>query len=70
MAAESKRLTTVAEYLLMAPERQGYVFYMEAEWPGSQLNSVKCPYDRRTREGKAWMRGTFKAVLEAQDSEE
>jgi len=32
--------------------------------------NVKCPYDRRTREGKAWMRGTFKAVLEAQDSEE
>jgi len=64
------KLTTVREYEAMTPEQQGYVFYMEAEWPGSPLKKIGCPHDRRTKEGKAWQRGANRACLDAQDSEE
>jgi len=65
------KLTTLEKFKTLSPWRQGYVIYMEAEQPGSELKTHQsCPYDAWTKERAAWEDGQAQAVQHAQDSEE
>lgn len=68
---EDKRLTTLAEYLGLTPKSQGYIAYMEADWPGSELaDHQENPYPLGSMEAIMWNDGQRIACQEAQDSEE
>ncbi len=63
-------LTTLQEYNQMPPESQGYVVYMEAEHPGSELKGQMNSYGHGTQAWNEWNAGNRAAMLEAQDGEE
>ena len=66
-----RQLTTFEEYCRMSPKQQGYVAYMEAAWPGSELKGHDDnPYSAGSKESAEWKHGQALAVQEAQDSEE
>jgi hypothetical protein len=66
-----KKLKTLAEYRALKPFEQGYVAYMEAEWPGSELKGHDTnPHLHGTSEWKDWQAGQALGVQHAQDSEE
>jgi hypothetical protein len=50
--------------------RQGYVFYIQAEWPTSELKGVQNPYENGTPASEKFCRGEYCAMLDAQDGEE
>lgn len=62
-------LLTREEFDKLSPRAQGWVSYMEAEWPGSGLPRV-CIYPEGSKDAADWADGAFAAVLNAQDSEE
>lgn len=64
------KLVTLAEWRKLQPREQGYVLYMQANWPGSELAGQTCPYRAGSPEHEQWRRGEHAAVLVAQDSEE
>lgn len=70
MKGGQARLTTFAEYVQLHPREQGFVVYMEAEIPGSELKNQRCPYVEGTWECEAWKQGEAFGVQVAQDSEE
>jgi hypothetical protein len=51
----------------LAPFRQGYVFYMQVEWPTSELKGVQNVYAKNTPAWEEFCRGAYCAMLEAQD---
>jgi hypothetical protein len=65
-----KKLHTLAEWNEMTPRSQGYVLYMESEWPGSELKGIKNPYAKGSMEDIMFRDGETRGVLAAQDSEE
>lgn len=65
-----KNLYTLKEWKLLNPHAQGYILYMEADIPGSELKGVECPYEVGTKQREKFDRGEMQAVLLAQDSEE
>lgn len=68
---EPTKLITKVEYFKLAPCDQGYVCYMQAEQPGSELKPHQYnPYASGSLNHIAWNQGQFNAMLEAQDSEE
>lgn len=71
------RCTRCAWYLLsrdewrkLSPFRQGYVFYMQAEWPTSELRGEQNPHTESTPAWEEFGRGEWSAMLDAQDGEE
>lgn len=64
------RLLTLTAWRKLHPREQGYVLYMQASWPGSELAGQSCPYREGSPEHEQWKRGERQAVLDAQDSEE
>lgn len=64
-----QKLTTPEAYNKMTPWQQGYVTYMEAAHPGSQIPK-KCPYERGTKERERWDEGAQHTVLIAQDCDD
>lgn len=54
----------------LSPFRQGYVLYMQAEWPTSELRGERNPYARDTSAWEEFGRGEWSAMLDAQDGEE
>jgi len=64
------RLITLAEWQKMSPFDQGYVWYLQAEWPTSELAGTKNPHAKDTDAWKAFCEGEQRGVLEAQDGEE
>jgi len=54
----------------LSPFRQGYVLYMQAEWPTSELRGEQNPYARDTLAWEEFGRGEWSAMLDAQDGEE
>lgn len=65
------KLTTLAQFRQMKPFQQGYVSYMEAEWPGSELKGKdRNPYEFASDAYRQFDAGQQAAVLVAQDSEE
>lgn len=65
-----RALTTLAEYKKLPPTAQGFIVYMEADRPGSELKGQTCPYAEGTLERQAWEQGQARAVQYAQDGEE
>lgn len=63
-------LITKTEYDKLTPIQQGYVVYMQSEWPGSELKEFSNPYPDGSKEYDEWRDGEFRGVLAAQDSEE
>ena len=55
---------------MLNPKSQGYVLYMQEEWPGSELKGLSNPYRKDSKEWKAFEEGERIACLDAQDSEE
>lgn len=58
------------EWRKLSPFRQGYVFYMQAEWPTSPLRGEQNPHVPDTSPWEEFGRGEWRATLEAQDSDE
>lgn len=63
-------LITLAAWRRLTPTLQGYMLYMQGAREGSELLGQSCPYDRDTKEYRAFHEGERQAVLVAQDSEE
>jgi hypothetical protein len=68
--SEEKKLTTLAKYNRLTPYLQGYVVYVEAAWPGSELVREVNPYSQGTRQWKKWEEGNHQAMLDVMDGEE
>jgi hypothetical protein len=66
----SQNLLTKAEYDKLTPFQQGYVIYMQAEWPGSELKGLDCHYPAGSKEDIQWHDGQLRATLSVMDSEE
>lgn len=60
---------TLADYEAASPRAKGYMSYMYAEWPGSEIPK-RCPFKVGTKEYKQYCDGQNAAMLAAQDSEE
>ena len=65
-----QRRITLSEWRELSPKTQGYVWYMQAELPGSELKGEKNPYPEGSDAHAAFAEGVRHGVLEAQDSEE
>ncbi len=64
-------LITLDAYKRLTPQQQGYVIYMQAEHPGSELKMYQeNPYPTGSSEHMQWYDGQRMAVQVAQDSEE
>jgi hypothetical protein len=63
-------LVTLAAWKRLTPALQGYLLYMQGDRSGSELHGQRCPYERGTKEHRAFCEGERQAVLVAQDSEE
>lgn len=61
------KLISRREFDRLPPRAQGYAVYMQAEWPGSELRDMECPYRQGTDERTEWEIGENIAMLEAQD---
>jgi hypothetical protein len=69
-AKSDKKLFTLAEWQKLSPRAQGYVLYMESEWPGSELKGHTCPYAIGSADHAEFSEGERRAVQAAMDSEE
>jgi len=54
----------------MPPKTQGYVFYMQAEWPESELKSKSNPYEKKSKEFNLFEEGEERAYIDVLDMEE
>lgn len=63
-------LITLKEWRKLTPLRQGFVMYMQGDWPTSELKAVKNPYTEGTPQWTEFCDGEQRAMLSAQDSEE
>jgi len=64
------RLLSRDEWRKLSPFCQGYVFYMQAEWPTSELRGEQNPHARDTSAWEEFGRGEQSAMLDVQDGEE
>lgn len=64
------RLISREEWRRLPPREQGYVLYMQASWPTSELAGVSNPHDVDSAEWIAFRAGEQQAMLTAQDGEE
>lgn len=64
------KMMTKAEWDRMSPKSKGYVMYLQAELPGSELKGVSNPYFEHTKQHKDFNEGEQMAMLEVQDGEE
>lgn len=63
-------LVTLEKYKTLTPFEQGFVHYMEAALPGSELKELQNPYEVLSDNFTDWNRGNFKAMIDVQDGEE
>lgn len=63
------KLMPLEEWLKHPPLTQGYIHYMQAEWPGSPLPK-ECPYAEGTPERKQFDRGAQSACIDVQDCDD
>ena len=68
MKEAGRQLVTLEEFKKLDPFRQGYVSYMQAELPGSELKRHQDnPYAPGSAKYHNFGRGQTAAVLEVQD---
>jgi hypothetical protein len=63
-------LVSIAEWKALPPFDQGYLLYMQGEWPTSALVQEKNPYAEGTAQWEKFCEGERRAMMSAQDSEE
>lgn len=63
-------LVTLTEWKRLPPKTQGYVWYMQAELPDSELKHERNPYPSGSFAYADFEEGVRRGVLDAQDSEE
>lgn len=63
-------LVTLAEWGTFSPFQKGYVHYMQASWPTSELAKVSNPYQKGTPDYLEFCHGERRAMTDAQDGEE
>lgn len=63
-------LVTKKAYDVMTPTAQGFVQYMEGDWPGSELKDLTNPYPENSERYHEWNHGQALGAQQAQDSEE
>ena len=66
MTEPTKDLCSLETYQTLTPEQQGYVAYMEAAWPESEISDEN-PYPPKSKESEGWNEGAQIAVIEVQD---
>ena len=64
------KLVTKEQWSKMSPKTQGYLVYMQANLPSSELAGLTNPYFGHTKAYRDFCEGEREAVLEAQDGEE
>ena len=64
------KLITKEQWSKMSPGSQGYVLYLQANLPDSELKGLTNPYPSFTKAYKDFCEGERQAVLEVQDAEE
>ncbi len=64
------KLITKEQWNRLSPKSQGYVYYLQADIPGSELKDVTNPYFAHTKQYRDFCEGERVAVLEVQDGEE
>lgn len=63
----SQILMTKKQWKAAGPRTQGYILYMQAELPGSELAGLSNPYREGTEQYEEFRKGEMAAVLEVQD---
>jgi len=63
-------LLTRAEWRTLDPREQGFVLYMQGDWPTSELKHERNPYPSGSDKWNAFRIGEQQAVQAAQDGEE
>ena len=63
-------LISLSAWLGRDPFEQGYLLYMQSDWPTSELRGKKNPYPRDTPAWTEFCRGEQRATQSAQDGEE
>ena len=63
------KLITKAEWDRMSPKSKGYVAYLQAELPGSELKGLTNPYFNYTNQHADFCEGEDLAVQEVQEGE-
>lgn len=64
------RLVTLDVWKKLPPFRQGYVLYMQASWPTSELKDAQNPHTEGSAAWTAFQQGEQRAVIDVQDGEE
>ena len=67
---EGIKLMTFKEWEKLSPKSQGYVYYMQAECPGSELKGVSNPYNPDTTDFEDFQEGENIAYISVLDMEE
>lgn len=57
-------------WLKLSPSEQGFILYMQASWPTSELHGLTNPHAHGTPAWEEFQQGEQRAVLLTQDSEE
>jgi len=71
ITVKKPKLITLRQCKRLKPKAQGYVVYMQAALPGSQLHGhEENPYPPGTKKHNEWNDGQLIAVLEVQDLDE
>ena len=63
-------LVTRKEWKKLSPLQQGFVFYMQASWPTSEIADEKNPHAEGSPAWRAFQQGEQRACMHAQDGEE
>lgn len=63
-------LVSLSEWQTLPPFQQGFVMYMQAAWPTSELASVKNPYPEKSPKWEKFNQGEQQAYLNVLDGEE
>lgn len=64
------KLVTKGQWDNLSPKSQGYIMYMQAELPGSELKGVTNPYFTHTKQHRDFYEGEQQAVIDVMDGEE
>jgi hypothetical protein len=64
------KLVTREKWNKLSPRSKGYVLYMQAELPGSELKGLSNPYRWGSANASKFEEGERLAVLEAQDGDD
>jgi hypothetical protein len=62
-------LLTLEEYNRLTPFEKGYWSYLQSSWPESEIPEDKNPFEPGTTKCSEFIKGSYRGMLYAQDSE-